>query len=451
VFAVRDLIVTVIILGAMPVCFVSPYFGILMWYWVTYFNPHRFTWGYAYNLPVAMLIALPTLVGTLFVKKTMRALLAVESVLLVALWGWFTLTYIHAQSIPLFAENMAGAQVEMSHISKILFMTLVMVVVINSRERVRNVILVTAGSIGLLGLKTAVFGFRTGGESRVFGPPDSFLRENNAYGLVLNMALPLLFFLVRDEPRRWVRILLRVLFAACVVSILLTYSRGGLAGLAVVITAITLRSRHKIIGAFLLLVTVLLVISLAPPAWMDRMGNFVAGNMDSSGDMRLVSWTVAWRLVQDYPMGGSFDAVPNEDVYRRYQPRPLPNNITSSGPHSIYFQLLGDQGYVGLAIFMLLMTSCFWTLLRVRHIARGIPSGGWLVNFSLMLEVSLLAFMITGAFLGVVYLDAIYEMIGLTIILKMLCNKERREAHASEYQEEGASLTPMPEEIPAST
>jgi len=445
----RDVLVFAIIVGAMPVCLVSPYFGVLMWYWITYFNPHRFTWGFAYKLPVALMIAVPTLIGTLFTRKTMRALLTAEILLLVSLWGWFAITYVHAQDIPLFAGNMPDAAYEMSHISKIILMTLVMVLVINSKERFRNVLLVTAGSLGLLALKSSIFGFRTSGESRVLGPPDSFLRENNAYGLALNMALPLLFFLVRDEPRKWLRILMRVFFAACVISILLTYSRGGLTGLAVVIAVVTLRSRHKAVGAFLLAVTVLLVVSFAPPAWMNRMGDFVTGNLDTSADMRLTSWTVAWRLVQDYPMGGSFDAVPNVDVYKRYQPRPLPNDALSSGPHSIYFQLLGDHGFVGLALFLALIASCFWTLFRVRRLVRNLPSAGWLTNYTWMVEVSILAFMVSGAFLGVVYLDMIYEMIGLVVILKMLCRAELRAAALSEVRQESEAPGHVLEEIPA--
>src|SRR5260370_29070927 len=124
------------------------------------------------------------------------------------------------------------------------------------------------------------------------------------------MALSLLFFLVGEEPRKWVRIMVRILFAATIFSVLLSYSRGGLLGLAVVITAISLRSRHKVLGVGLLAVTSLLVFSFAPPTWMDRMGNFVHGNLDGSADMRLVSWTVACRLAQGYPMWGSFVDVP---------------------------------------------------------------------------------------------------------------------------------------------
>jgi len=443
----RDLIVVVILLGSIPICLLRPHIGILLWFWVTYFNPHRFTWDYAYNFPAAMLVAVPTMLGAVTAKKTLRSLLTVESLLLMGLWGWFTLTYIHAQGIPLFTGNMLDAKYEMIHISKILLMTFVMIVVINSKERFRNVILVTAGSLGLLALKSSVFGLRTDGNSRVHGPPDSFLMENNAYGLALTMALPLLFFLVQDEPRKWARVLLRILFLASIGSILLTYSRGCLLGLVVIITAISLKSRHKVLGASLLVVTAVLVISFSPPAWIERMGNFAHGNLDGSADMRLVSWTVAWRVAQEYPMGGSFDTVPNVDVYKRYQPRPLPDNAPNSGPHSIYFQLLGDHGFLGLGLFLMLMGSCLWTLVHLRRAARRIPSAHWMIVYSQMIEISILAFMVSGAFLGVVYLDVIYEMVGLTIVLKMLYRKERHEAALQMMQQEEELRVPAREEV----
>jgi O-antigen ligase len=151
-------------------------------------------------------------------------------------------------------------------------------------------------------------------------------------------------------------------------------------------------------------------------------------------------------------MGGSFDAVPNVDVYHRYQPRPLPDDAPSSGPHSIYFQLLGDQGFVGLAIFLLLLASCLWTLFRVRRSARRVPSAKWLITYSQMVETSIFAFMVSGAFLGVVYLDVIYQMVGLTIILKMLFRKELQEAalDMATNQAEEEMRAPQLEEVPLS-
>lgn len=442
----RDLIVLTIILGSVPICFVRPYFGVLMWVWITYFNPHRFAWSYAYNFPVAMAIAVPTLAGTFFAKKSMRSLLTLQSGLLVLLWLWFCISYIHAQNIPLFAGNMADAQYEMSHVSKIILFSFVMIILTFTKERLRGVMLVTAVSLGLLAVKGALFGLRTSGEARVWGPPDSFLSDNNAFGLALNMALPLLFFLARQEKVRWLRIFLWITFACTILVVLLTYSRGALLGLFVVLTVIMLKSRHKAIGLFFLAVAALLVLSIAPEAWMNRMGNFLNGELDYSAQQRLVSWGTAWNFAHDYPVtGGSFDVLPNVDVFQRYQPRPLPLGFLSSGPHSIYFQLLADQGFVGLGLFLVLIASCYWSLWRIRRAARRIPSAAYLADYTSMVEVSMLGFMVSGAFLGFVYLDVIYQMIGITVILKVLFRNELAASLTRPAESPGDQIAHLPE------
>jgi probable O-glycosylation ligase (exosortase A-associated) len=409
---------------------------------VTYFNPHRFTWSFAYDLPVAMIVAVPTLLGTVFAKKSLRSLFRLESILLLLLWAWFALTYLHAQGVPLFAANMPDAAYEMSHTSKIFLFTFVMILLVNTKSRARGVLMVTAGSLGLLAVKGALFGLRTEGGSRVWGPPDSFLSDNNAFGLALNMCLPLLFFLARQEKNRWIRIGLRITFACTVLVILLTYSRGALLGLAVVVMAILMKTRHKVLAGAVLVVTAFVVLLLAPDAWMNRMSGFMQGNLDASAEQRLVSWGTAWRFSHDYPItGGSFDVLPNVEVFQRYQPRPLPLGFLSSGPHSIYFQLLADQGFVGLALFLFLIASCFWSLWRIRVTARKLPSAHYLVDYSNMIEASILGFMVSGAFLGFVYLDVIYQMIGLTVVLKVLLRTEHDEWIFQEHDQPIPELT----------
>jgi putative inorganic carbon (HCO3(-)) transporter len=437
----RGILLLLIIFGSVPICLVSPYYGVIMWYWISYFNPHRFTYGFTYNLPVAFLIAVPTLLGLLFTKKSVRSLLAVESLLLFSLWAWYTVTYLHAQTVPLFAANMADAEYEISHMSKILLMTFVMILVLTTKDRLRNVLLVSAGSLGLLALRGTLFGMRTSGESRVWGPPDSFLSDNNGFALALNVCLPLLFFLARDEKRRWLRYFLYGLFLCGVVSVVLTYSRGGLVGLGVVLIAITLRSRHKVLGSALLVGAALLVIAFAPGAWMERMDRFMKGDLDQTANQRLVAWGTAWRFSKDYPlMGGGFNVLPNPNVFLRYEPRPLPGDLVSCGPHSIYFQLLADQGYVGLGLFLALVGSCFWTLFSLRRKVRYVPSAAWIVGYSAMLEIGLLAFMISGAFLGFVYLDLIYQIIGTVVVLKVLFRQEVAAQRAREPEIRRSSI-----------
>lgn len=435
----RSIILVLIILGSMPVCLVNPYFGVLMWYWVSYFNPHRFTYGFSYNMPVAFLVAIPTLVGLIFTKKSLRSLLTAESVLLVGLWAWYSITYIYAKGVPIFIGHMAEADYQMNHISKIILMTLVMIVLVTSRQRLHGVMLITGVSLGLLAVKDTLFGIRTSGEYRVFGPPDSFLTDNNAFGLAINVSLPILFFLARAEARRWLRIALYVCFACGIVTVLLTYSRGGFVGLGVVLLAITLRSRQKLLAGFVGVAAIFLVLIVAPPAWMDRMGQFMHGNLDATANQRLVSWGTAWNFSHDYPItGGSFDALPDVYIYQRYQPRPLPDGLLASGPHSIYFQLLADQGFIGLGLFLFLMGACFLTLFRIRRAAQRTPTLNWLVDYTLMVEIAILGFLTSGAFLGFVYLDLIYQMIGMTVVLKMLLRKELQELSANPVEQQGS-------------
>ena len=139
-------------------------------------------------------------------------------------------------------------------------------------------------------------------------------------------------------------------------------------------------------------------------------------------------------------MGGGFNVLPNPNVFLRYEPRPLPGDLISCGPHSIYFQLLADQGCVGLGLFVALVGSCFWTLFSLRKKARYVPSAIWIVNYSTMIEIGLLAFMISGAFLGFVYLDLIYQIIGTVVVLKILFRQEIAAQRARETEIRRSSI-----------
>jgi len=445
----RDILVLALILGAAPVCLFSPFFGVLMWNWVAYFNPHRFTWFYAYSFPVAAAIAVPTLLGTIFGKKSFRAFQQRETMLLMILWAWTGLTFLHALNVPLFAGHVAEARVEIYRFSKILLMTFVMLVVVTTRQKLKTLLYVTAFSFGLLALKSSIFAIRTLGESKVGGPADSFLADNNAYALALNMMLPLFYYLARDEENRWLRRASQLFFLAGILSVIFSYSRGGLLGLAVVLAAICLKARWKVVGSFLLVATAFLTFTFAPQQWTARMDKFLSGNLDTSAKQRLIIWETAWNFAKDYPItGGGFVTLPDEHIFQRYQPEPLPGGFRSSGPHSIYVQFLADHGFIGLGVFLLFLLSCLASLRNLRRGARHLPSGEWLVNYSHMIEVSLLGYMVSGAFLGLGYFDLFYQIATMVIVMKCVYRRELLEI-SSDRQEEGAPEEEAQEVVPA--
>lgn len=417
--AVRDIIVLAVILGAAPICFFRPYFGILMWTWVAYFNPHRMTWGIAYNFPVAALIGGATLAGLPFAKDTNRRILTLETLLLLLMWGWFCVTTAHAAYDPVLIHHLDDTKLELARISKILLMTLIMVWLISSKEKLRYLFLVTAFSFGFFAIKGALFVGRTSGQFRVYGPPGSFIEDNNALGLALNMMLPVFYFMARSEPNKWVRRFMHAAFFCGIVAVILTYSRGALLGLGVVLITLALKSKHKILAALLLLVCAWTVITFAPGKWMDRMGRFFHGNLDNSAELRLNAWHFAFVLATHYPLTGGGLKTFTPELYQRFTPE-----LDFAGAHSIYFQALAENGFVGLALFLLLLGSSLASLANLRRHARLLPSAQWMIPYTYMLQLSLMAYMISGAFLELGYFDLFYQVVASVILLKILYQRE---------------------------
>ncbi len=425
----RDIILFVIIAISVPISFFRPYYGILIWTWITFFNPHRFTWGFMYSFPVAAVIAVPTLIGLLFTSNINRSFLKRETILLAGLWLWFGVTFLHALQVPFFQAHIDDSRLELIRVSKVLLITFVMILLVTSYSRFKSLVIVTALSFGALALKGTIFGLRTFGESRVWGPPDSFISDNNAFALAVNMSLPMLFFLARDEKKRLYRWLYYLAFACGVFSVLLTYSRGGQLGLVVVLLAITFKSHYKVIALFLGALAFIAVITFAPPQWMARMGGLARGEVDTSGRERLVSWGTSWNFAMDYPItGGSFNALPNVELFQRYEPERLPGGFLSSGPHSIYFQTLEEQGFVGLGLYLILVGSCWVSLNSLRRNSQRSASSQWIVPYTHMIEVSLFGFLASGAFLGLANFDLFYQLVAMVIILKVLYQDEMQPA-----------------------
>ena len=428
--AIRDIVVIAVILLSAPIALFNAYFGVLMWTWIAYFNPHRYAWGYAHwNWTPALIIAVPTLVGALFAAKNTR-IFTRESVILAGLWVWMAFTTIYISRVTEFIGHTDAARTHLEEVSKILLMTFVTILLVTSQKKFRLLMLVILGSFGVRAFFGAIFFITTGGQYQVFGPEGSFLEDNNDFGLALNMTIPIFFFMARAEPKWWMRVTLRVLMVCVVICVIGTYSRGGLVGLGVVTLMIVAKSKQKVIGLFLVSVALLCVVTFSTVAWKKRMTEFLEGNLDSSAYARLIAWGGAWNLAMDHPItGGGFDVFTDEVAFPRYVPAGLRGALYGvvhklHSSHSIYFQMLGEQGFVGLGLFMALLLSCFLSLRKLRRLARFHPSLEWVVPYTHMFEVMLLAYMASGATLGRAYFDFFYQAIACVVILEILARRD---------------------------
>jgi len=398
--------------------------------WISYFNPHRFAWGFATTFPVAQVIAIPTIIGAIFTKDTNRRIVTRETLLLIFFWVWLSITLLNAYFEPLFADHLADGTARLIEISKIMILTFVSILLITSKQKLKYLLMVTSFSFGLLAIKGTVFGILTGGNFRVWGPPNSFIADNNDFGLALVMTIPMLFFLAKDEVNRRLRLVFRVTALCGICAVLLTYSRGALLGLAVVLGALALRSRYKMLSAFTLVIAAFLVISFAPPAWMARMGQFFGGGkLDESAQERITSWKFAWNMTKHYPITGAGLECFTPNLFATYSERDPKSWLAghaSSGPHSIYFQVMAEQGFVGLGVFLLLLASCVISARRLRRRTARDPRLAWIGTYSNIVELGILGYIVSGAFLGRAYFDLYFQLVGILIILKCLYAKELR-------------------------
>ena len=416
----RDAIIIVGVLAAAPICLFRPFFGVLMWFVIAIIDPAGYAWGIGARVPAAMIIAVPTLLGGVSAVANVR-LLPKQMAWFFLFWAWMAVTYVHATEVPIFADHLQDALQQLDQVSKILLMTVFSILVVaTSKKRFRYLLLTTISCLGFLAIKGAVFGLITGGMDRIYGSHGSFIGDNNDFALALNMTMAIPFFMAREEPNRRMRLLLRMLFAAYVVCVILSYSRGGLLGLMVVLTAIALKSRRKAIAGLVVCAILAGMSAFTTEQWKERMNGFLHGKIDLSAEQRLITWGFAWHLANAYPLtGGGFETF-TPDLFARFQPEKLGNNKTARGPHSIYFQVLGEHGFVGLILFLALLLSCWRLARRTRRIARGHPDLEWVAGYSHMFEIGLVGYVVSGAFLGRAYFDLYYELLACVVIMNII-------------------------------
>jgi probable O-glycosylation ligase (exosortase A-associated) len=402
---VRDVVLTLVIFGLLPLAALQPHVGIYLWYWISYMNPHRLTWGFAFSLPFAQVVALATLIGLLLNRERRRVPWTTTTATWLAFTLWVSLT-------TLFAINRVVAVEHWQRFMKIQIMTLVAIAVISRRDRIVGIVWVIVASIGFYGVKGGIFTALRGGESRVWGPPGGMIQGNNELAFALIVIIPLMRFLQMSSSRKWVRRGLTAVMLLSGLSILGSQSRGALlAGVAMTVTLVA-KSRRRLLLGLAVLVFAAFLVQFAPERWVDRMQTIQTYEEDRSAMGRINAWWFAFNLAKDHPLlGGGFDVFMPE-TFLLYAPDPYDFHDS----HSIYFGVLAEHGFVGLLLFLAMGASALRSGGRIRSLARGRDELAWARDLSDMVQVSLVGYAVGGAFLGLGYFDLLYNLVALMIM-----------------------------------
>ncbi len=420
----RDLLVLSIVFGSIPFCLARPHIGIFLWVWISYMNPHRLTWGIAYNFPVAQLIALVVLVGFIFDffkgKVSLYVFKERETILLLFLWVMFTFTTF-------FAFNQQLAWIKWISVSKVLLMTFFTIILIDDRNKLRYLCLIISFSIGFYGIKGGIFSLHSAGMYRVWGPPDSFLYDNTAIGLAIGMILPFFYFLSKEERKTQLKIILIITFILSTLAIMFTYSRGALLGLAVVgfLLFLRLKLSRKVLAIPVLIILAIILIPRIPENWVDRVKTISQYKQDLSAISRITAWKNAWKVAKSLPLtGAGFQALEEENIKLLFETLGIqderPPEMYSSDNHSIYFEVLSENGFITFGLFIILALFSIFSLRKLRKESGKVTSLKWQRNYSHMTEIGIITYLVSGAFLEFATFDLYYHLIAIVIILKSI-------------------------------
>jgi probable O-glycosylation ligase (exosortase A-associated) len=408
--SILAILLTILIVAALPVCVLRPWIGVLVFAWIGLMNPHRLVGGFAYTMPYAKMVAIATLAGLLVTKERYSLPRTREVYLIAALWVTFVSSTVFVALQP------EAAWEKLAEVSKILLMTGVTIVLFQDRHKLDVLLLVIALSIGYFGVTGGVWSLYTGFADRLYGPPASALGDNNDLGFALTLILPILVLLRRQFANAWIRRVLLATFALSIVAVFGTYSRGGLICLCVALPLILALTWRRDVPVILAAVAACLVVYITPRQWVERMQTITptAYRDDSSGSKRMKSWYVAYRLGLDHPLlGGGF--CPFEpDVYERY----LPGYWDNHDAHNHFLQVFGEHGFTGLILFTGLLVCLFLTLRRTVRATRGDPDREWIHDSAQFIGVSLVAYVVGGMFLNLPYFDLFYDLVAVVVILQ---------------------------------
>jgi len=318
-------------------------------------------------------------------------------------------------------------------IIKIQLMTFITMMLMTDRRRIELLVWVIVASLGFFGVKGGLFTLTSGGGYHVVGPSRTFIGGNNEIGLALIMTLPLMRYLQLQARHVWMKWALMGAMALTVVAIFGTQSRGALLGMAAMMFMLLWKSRRRVTMLVVMGSVLYGAFQFMPGSWHERMETIKSYQKDQSALGRINAWHFAFNLAKDRPIvGGGYQAF-TRDLFAIYAPEP--DNVHDA--HSIYFEVLGEHGYVGLVLFLTLGWLTWRSCRQIGRKARLYPGGLWLADLARMLQVGLVGYASSGAFLGLAYFDLYYHFVAICVLAKLQYN-QLVEAAKSENAVDGA-------------
>ena len=419
----RDILVVAIFFSGLVMAMRRPYIAALLWVWIGLMNPHRMGWGFAYSLPLGLISAVVLGFSIMANSSKVHWPKGATVFLLILLAAWMGITTLGAIAL----EESLTRYIA---VLKVLLMTLLVAAVVRTREEILGLVIVVAGSIAFFGTKGGIFTIMTGGSHRVWGPTASVIEGNNELAVALIITVPLLYFLamqvalikqlplINKVPVRWMKLALYAISFFCLIAALGTHSRGALLAMSAMGAILWWHSKSKLALGILILTISAAALLFMPEDWTSRMNTIGTYEEDGSAMGRINAWTMAINIANDRFLGAGF-ATDLPWIYQHYAPNPDFVIVA----HSIYFQILGEHGYIGLFLYLSFWLMTYRLGEKITKLTARNDDLQWAHMLGSIGKVSLIGFAVGGAFLSLAYWDMpFYIMVILLCTERLVAN-----------------------------
>ena len=428
----RGLVILAMIFTSVPVTLIYPHVGILMWSWLAYMNPQQMSWGWINALNLSDIVAGATIIGLILSREPKLPLKHPLIVLIVLYAVWTSITTLFAIDIDLSTGKWLQAE-------KVFLFALFTAVLMRTRVRIWALIWVISISIGYFGIKGGLFTIATLGRFHVMGVPASSMAGTNGLALALVMLVPLVRFLQLQIKNSIIRIGVWTALPLILISILGSQSRGAFLAATAMLMFLAVKSGRKFYVFVLISVGLIASFVIMPDQWRTDMQSIANFETDRSVQGRFDMWKYAVDVANDRPIvGGGYDIF----YHQPSRARLLPQGTRGRASHSIYFEVLGEHGYVGFILFLAIGFATYLAGSTIIRRTKHVPELAWARDLAGMLQVSLVGYAVGGAFINVATFGFYWQIVAVMAVMSAIV---RDKVGARHEMEEGQKFAvPLP-------
>ncbi|KHT64186.1 hypothetical protein RJ45_07880 [Photobacterium gaetbulicola] len=415
--------------------FKRSYISVSLWLWAGLFVPAYWLYSFAHSISFQTILVVITVIVYLFDRNKSKSGFNFLFFLVILIYMHFTLTTYYA------IGPEEKVWLEWEKFSKIMLLTLFITLIIRKKVHFTYILMVFVLSLGIMGAIEGLKFIASGGSHHIKGPDNNILSDNNHFALALDMVLPLNVYLLAEYRNSKIRPFLLITLVLSILAVLGTASRGGFIGLVCVALYFLITTKRKTLTIIGFLIVAGLASLILTEKWYTRMDTIDTANEDGSFMIRVKSWKMYTLMAMERPvLGAGFRSVEVGYVWRSLIPNFYKLSFVESpeptekawAAHSIYFQTLGDHGFVGLGLLVSILVTAFLTLMNIMRKVKDIERLQWQYQLAKMFKVSLVAFSVAGAALSLPYAEIFWALIAIIISLDISCRQSLAEIKKEE-------------------